>query len=202
MTAIHDLRSWLDILEKAGQLVRVRREVNLVHELAAVAAALERQGGPAPLFESVTGSSWPIFSSSVANQERAALALGCEKSQVTEAMRQAIDPANGIAPVRVEDAAWKANVLTGDAIDVHKVRAGGELLDVRTDFGVGLQDGCSADSPVLNRMACLLRAWRVFDWVLTPDFNREHDNHFHLDIYCLYRRRFVPKDAPELANDD
>ena len=121
MTAIHDLRSWLEVLERAGQLVRVRREVNLVHELAAVAAALERQGGPAPLFESVAGSPWPVFSSSVANQERAALALGCEKNQVTEVMRKAIDPAHGIAPVRVTEAAWKANVVTGDAIDVHKV---------------------------------------------------------------------------------
>jgi hypothetical protein len=90
----------------------------------------------------------------------------------------------------------------GLAIDVHRVRVGAELLEVRTDFQVGLEDGCAAGSPLLNRMACLLRAWRVFDWVLTPDFDRAHDNHFHLDIYCLYRRRFLPRGAPELAIDD
>jgi len=118
---IHDLRSWLEELEKAGQLVRVQREVSLKHELAAVAAALERQGGPAPLFESVSGSLWPVFASSVANQDRAALALECAKSQVTETMRRALDPRRGIAPVRVDDAAWKANVLTGDAADVGKL---------------------------------------------------------------------------------
>jgi 2,5-furandicarboxylate decarboxylase 1 len=121
MTEIHDLRSWLEVLEAAGQLVRVRRQVNLEHELATVAAALERQGGPAPLFENVLGSPWPIFASSVANQERAALALGCAKNQVVEAMRPAIDPAKGIAPVRVERAAWHDNVVTGEDVDVCKV---------------------------------------------------------------------------------
>jgi hypothetical protein len=90
----------------------------------------------------------------------------------------------------------------GLAIDVHKVRANGELLDIRYDYTVGMETPCAPESPVLNRMACLLRSWKVFDWVLTPDFDRTHDNHFHLDIYCLHRRRFVPKDAPELAIDD
>ncbi len=90
----------------------------------------------------------------------------------------------------------------GLAVDVHRVKAGDELLDVRTDYTVGLEDGCAPGQPVLNRAACLLRAWRVFDWVLTPDFDRAHDNHLHLDIYCLHRRRFVPRDAPEMAIDD
>ena len=119
--AIHDLRSWLEVLESAGQLAHVRREVSLEHELASVAATLERQGGPAPLFECVRGTPWRVFASSVANQERAALALGCEKNQVIEVMRKAIDPAEGIAPVRVERAAWHDNVVTGADIDVNKL---------------------------------------------------------------------------------
>ena len=56
MTTIHDLRSYLEVLEAAGQLARVRQPVSLDHELADVAAALERQGGPAPLFENVDTS--------------------------------------------------------------------------------------------------------------------------------------------------
>jgi 2,5-furandicarboxylate decarboxylase 1 len=121
MTDIHDLRSYLQVLEAAGQLARIRRTVSPEYELADVAAALERQGGPAPLFESVEGSPWPIFTSAVANQQRAALALGCEKSQVVEVMRRALDPANGIAPVRIETAAWKANVVAGKDVDVRVV---------------------------------------------------------------------------------
>ncbi|MGD8244790.1 MAG: UbiD family decarboxylase [Anaerolineae bacterium] len=118
MSTIHSLRAFLEVLEEAGQLVRIERPVALQHELADVAAALERRAGPAPLFEHVSDSPWPIFASAVANQTRAALALGCGQGEVAGVMRRALDPANGIASVRVDDAPWKEHVLSGDAVDV------------------------------------------------------------------------------------
>ncbi|NJN94788.1 MAG: UbiD family decarboxylase [Anaerolineales bacterium] len=117
MTTIHNLRSFIEILEAAGQLVRIKQPVSLTHELADVAATLERSGGGAPLFENVTGSLWPIFAGGVANQKRAALALGCSEKEVTDVMGRALDPKNGIAPVRVADAPWQANVQTGASVD-------------------------------------------------------------------------------------
>lgn len=135
MTKIHDLHSFLEVLENAGQLVRIGRPVSLEYELADIAAALERQAGPAPLFENVTGSQWPIFTSGVANQTRAALALECGKDEVVEVMRRALDPASGVPPVRVDDAAWEAHVITGDSVDVcqlpiptHAVGDGGPFI--------------------------------------------------------------------------
>jgi 2,5-furandicarboxylate decarboxylase 1 len=121
MVEIYDLRSYLSILESAGQLVRIKHPVALEYELADVAAALERRAGPAPLFEVVDGSGWPIFASAVANQTRAALALGCKKAQVVEVMCRALDPAQGIRPVPVDDAPWKANVVRGNEIDVRRL---------------------------------------------------------------------------------
>lgn len=121
MTKIHDLRSFIQVLEEAGQLVRIKQPVSLVHELADVAATLERSGGGAPLFENVTGSTWPVFASGVANQKRAALALGCTETEVTEVMGRALDPKNGLPPVRVERAEWQANVQTGDSLDVREL---------------------------------------------------------------------------------
>ena len=111
MSEIHDLRSYLQVLESAGQLVRIGRPVSLDHELADVAAALERQSGPAPLFEHTTAAdrgggpiaAWPVFSSAVANQTRAALALDCAKGAVVEVMGRALSPANAIQPVRVDE---------------------------------------------------------------------------------------------------
>jgi 2,5-furandicarboxylate decarboxylase 1 len=121
MPEIHDLRSFINRLEAAGQLVRIKRDVDLQYELANVAAALERRRHPAPLFEMVRGSQWPIFSSAVASQTRAALALDCDRAQVVEVMRRALDPANGIPPVPCPEAAWKANVRTGDDVDIQKL---------------------------------------------------------------------------------
>ena len=47
---------------------------------------------------------WQLFSSAVANQERVALALGCNKEQVTAKMAFALEPANAIKPVLIENA--------------------------------------------------------------------------------------------------
>jgi 2,5-furandicarboxylate decarboxylase 1 len=124
MSEIHDLRSYIDCLENAGQIVHIKRPVDLEYELADIAAALERRRQPAPLFEAVRGSDWPIFASAVANQARAALALGCKRDQVVGVMSHALDPANGIPPVRIHEApstGWKANVVTGDEVDVRKL---------------------------------------------------------------------------------
>jgi 2,5-furandicarboxylate decarboxylase 1 len=125
---ITDLRSFLQVLEDAGQLVRIKQPVSLSYELADIAATLERQSGPAPLFEDASGGEgangtyrWPIFSSAVANQTRAALALECEKDEVVRVMRHALDPPNGLPPVRVEDAGWKAHVVVGDEVDVRQL---------------------------------------------------------------------------------
>ncbi len=52
------LRDTLARLEKQGDLVRVRREVDRRFELAAVAKKLD--GGPAVLFEDVRGASMPV----------------------------------------------------------------------------------------------------------------------------------------------
>jgi hypothetical protein len=85
----------------------------------------------------------------------------------------------------------------GLAIDVHRVTIGDELLDVQEDFELAREDGCAG--PPLNRMACLLKSWGLFDWVLTPDFDAAHRNHFHLDLYDLHRRKHRPS---PLAVDD
>src|SRR5690606_3297997 len=121
MTEIHDLRSFIAALEEAGELVRIKGAVGLEHELADVAATLVRQGSGAPLFENVEGSSWPIFSSGVANQKRAAIALGCGEDEIIDYMEHVLEPSNGIEPVCVEEVGWKANVQQGDDIDIRKL---------------------------------------------------------------------------------
>ncbi len=126
MSAIHDLRSFIAELETRGQLARVKRPVSLQHELADVAAALERSGGPAPLFEcprpdQPDGLAWPIFASGLAHQARVATALACSPEAVTAAMGRALEPAEAIAPRPTAEAAWKANVWTGDQIDIRKL---------------------------------------------------------------------------------
>jgi len=121
MTKIKNLRSFIQVLEESGQLVRITRPVSLTHELADVAATLARSGGGAPLFENVEGSEWPVFAGGVANQKRAALALACAAQDVTGVMGRVLDPAQGIAPVLGETAQWQANIQRGDELDVDRL---------------------------------------------------------------------------------
>jgi 2,5-furandicarboxylate decarboxylase 1 len=114
---IRDLRSYIEALAGAGQLARVSKPVSLEHELADVAATLARNDVGAGLFEDVAGSPWPIFCGSVTSHRRAAVALGCGPDDVIDVMDHVLDPANGIAPVRVEVAAWHDNHVEGDELD-------------------------------------------------------------------------------------
>ena len=117
MVEIHDLRSYIEALDAAGQLARVKRAVSLEHELADVAATLARNDVGAGLFEDVTGSPWPVFCGSVTSHRRAAVALGCAPDEVIDVMEHVLEPANGFAPVRVESAAWHDNHVEGDQVD-------------------------------------------------------------------------------------
>jgi 2,5-furandicarboxylate decarboxylase 1 len=121
MANIYDLRSYLKILEQAGQLTQVSKPVSIQFELANIAATLAKRGGGAVLFQHPTPSDWRIFAGAVSNQRLAALALECSISQVSDKMGDALDPSRGIAPLRDNAPAWKQNVLTGDAINLHRL---------------------------------------------------------------------------------
>ncbi len=116
---IHDLRSYLAVLESAGRLTRIWRPCALKYELANVAATAARRLGNAVLFEQPAGSSWPVFAGAVSTPALAALALECPIGEVAAHMGAALEPARGIAPVRAAEAAWQAHVLTGEAVALH-----------------------------------------------------------------------------------
>jgi len=126
MGKINDLRSFLSVLEQESRLTKVDQPVDLVHELANVAATLARMQGHGALFQKpkVTEGNfpWPIFVNAVISPDTAALALECKKEDIIQKMNFALDLKNGIQPKRTEqEAAWKENVITGSEINLHKL---------------------------------------------------------------------------------
>ena len=115
---VHDLRSYISALEADGALNRITTPVHIDHEMADVAAALERSDAGPALFENVKDSPWPIFSGGVSSRRTAALAIGCPQDEIISRMDHALDPENGIDPVRVDLAGWQANTATGDDLDL------------------------------------------------------------------------------------
>ena len=121
MGRIHNLRDFIAVLEQNGQLQRIKKTVSLQHELANVAATIQRQGRGASIFMAPGESTWPIFAGAVGSPELAALALECELADVTACMEYALDPVNAISPCSTADTAWKANQIIGDQVDLNKI---------------------------------------------------------------------------------
>lgn len=71
----------------------------------------------------------------------------------------------------------------------------GRTLTVEKDFSprrIGARP-CPApkDASELRRIACEANDARIFNVLLTPDFNRAHHNHFHLEVTAGVRWTFV-----------
>jgi 4-hydroxy-3-polyprenylbenzoate decarboxylase len=85
--AYDDLREWIKALDKAGELKRVREEVDPILEIAEITDRASKSGkkggtagGPALLFEKVKGySGSTVLMNQFGSERRMALALGVEK---------------------------------------------------------------------------------------------------------------------------
>src|SRR5678816_598841 len=73
-----DLREWIDLLEREGELVRVSAEVDPDLEITEVVDRTVKSGGPALLFERPKGSTHPLLINQFGTERRMCLAFGVE----------------------------------------------------------------------------------------------------------------------------
>ena len=76
--AHNDLRDFVAALERAGELKRVRDEVDPVLEITEIADRSVKRGGPALLFENPKGHRVPVLINSMASMRRMEIALGVD----------------------------------------------------------------------------------------------------------------------------
>jgi 4-hydroxy-3-polyprenylbenzoate decarboxylase len=99
--AYNDLREWIAALESAGELKRIRAEVDPVLEITEIADRVSkgaarkygRPGGPALLFENVRGASGiPVLINQFGSERRMQMALGVDRlDDVAERIRQLLN---------------------------------------------------------------------------------------------------------------
>lgn len=73
-----DLRDFIELLEKKGQLKRIKREIDTYLEMTEIADRTLRAKGPALLFENPKGYSIPVLANLFGTPERVALGMGQE----------------------------------------------------------------------------------------------------------------------------
>jgi 4-hydroxy-3-polyprenylbenzoate decarboxylase len=71
-----DLRSWIDELRRAGELVEIDAEVDPYLEITEVVDRTVKSGGPALLFKSPKGSEHPFLINQFGTEKRMAMAFG------------------------------------------------------------------------------------------------------------------------------
>src|SRR5258708_13858188 len=77
--ALSDLRDWIALLEREGELVRVGTEVDPRLEVTEIVTRTIRASGPALLFENPKGSSHALLVNQFGTERRMCLALGVEQ---------------------------------------------------------------------------------------------------------------------------
>src|SRR5438309_8945022 len=70
-----DLRAWIAVLEREGELVRIGAEVDPHLEITEIVDRTVKAGGPALLFERVTGSQRPLLINQFGTERRMCLAF-------------------------------------------------------------------------------------------------------------------------------
>ena len=135
-----DLREWIALLEREGELVRVAAEVDPHLEVTEIVGRTIRSGGPALLFERPKGSEHALLVNQFGTERRMCLALGVER--LDDAAQKLADvlelqPPQGLAekirglrqlksiadspPKTVRRGACQEVVLRGDEVDLRRL---------------------------------------------------------------------------------
>jgi 4-hydroxy-3-polyprenylbenzoate decarboxylase len=134
---VSDLREWIALLEREGELHRVAAEVDPDLEITEITDRVVKSGGPALLFERVKGSELPLLINQFGTERRMCLAFGVERLDDVAAMLENLlemQPPQGLVdkvrslgklksiadsmPKDVSRGACQEIVLTGDDVDL------------------------------------------------------------------------------------
>jgi len=127
--AYYDLREWIAVLEKEGELCRVKREVDWDLEIGAVARENMDRGGPALLFENIKDHRdtfcRKLLTCSLSTFGRIALMLGLPKEtpyrDLIRIWRERVS--KPLPPVIVDGGPCKENILKGEDVDLFQFPA-------------------------------------------------------------------------------
>ena len=115
-----DLRDFISLCEKEGQLKRVKTEVDWDLEISHVAKVVEEKSGPALLFENVKGYKSPVLTGAFGTTQRLAMILGkSPKLSMVELTKEWVSVAvkEVIRAKEVKDGPIFENVVEGDKVD-------------------------------------------------------------------------------------
>lgn len=90
--AYEDLRQFIEVLERSGELRRIRQEIDPILEIAEITDRVSKAVGPALLFENVRGSTIPVLINAFGSKRRMELALQTDSVEaIAERVHELLD---------------------------------------------------------------------------------------------------------------
>jgi phenylphosphate carboxylase beta subunit len=115
-----DLRGFISLCEKEGQLARIKAEVDWELEISHICKIAEEKSGPALLFENVKGYSSPVLTGAFATTQRLAMILGKDpKLSLVNLTKEWVNLSvkDVILAKEVKDGPIFENIVDGDKVD-------------------------------------------------------------------------------------
>lgn len=115
-----DLRSFVRLLDEAGELARIREPVSTFMEIPAITHEVSMNGGPALLFERVKECPLPVLTNTFGSLRRLCLAMGIENLRDLDGpVRSFLEgPSGGGGVVTIGPHPCQEVVITGDDVDL------------------------------------------------------------------------------------
>ncbi|MDE1763511.1 MAG: menaquinone biosynthesis decarboxylase [Thaumarchaeota archaeon] len=141
---IEDLPEFIDKLEKAGELKRVRTQVDANLEISEILSRVMYSSGPAVLFEDVKNYDMPVLGNAFGSMKR--LEIGLENSDFTEIGQRIVDMTRMEVPTGLFDKLRKLPELSKITDIAPKLQKSGPVTEV------------FEDSPSLDKIP-ILKTW-------------------------------------------
>ena len=189
-----DLRGFIKALEKTGDVVRIKKEVDWDEEAGAISRRIYEMSGPALLFERIKDypEGFRLFNGSLGTYRRVAIAMGLHpdtpvKEIFSEYEKRIEKP---IQPVVVKKGPCKENILLGDDADLYRLP--GPMVH-SGDGGryIGTWDLVVCEDPDTNWTNWGMYRFMTYDRGYLTGFPRLN-SHFGLILH----QKYIPKKKP------
>ena len=122
--AFKDLREFVKLLNKTGDVVNIREEVDWDLEIGAIGRHAYEIQAPAQLYEKI--KDYPghrVFNGSLGTFRRVAIAMGLDPNTSVKQLYKEYEARinSPIKPIVISDGPCKENIVTGDDIDLFKL---------------------------------------------------------------------------------
>jgi phenylphosphate carboxylase alpha subunit len=122
--ALKDVREFMEMLDKTGDLVRIKREVDWDREAGAISKRACELSGPATLFEKVRDypKGYRILGGALGTYRRVAIAMGLEPDASIKRVYEEYErreQGSGFSSIVTKKAPCKENIMLGPDVDLY-----------------------------------------------------------------------------------